>query len=110
MASRAVRSSRVLRASSSTRKAVPASRPIRLPKPYSVAPMAKTNSKPMVQRPGSGRARQASPARHSSTAKLAPLHHSGKKGSCGLMSQATSTTRNRVSRCARGITRRVAGS
>jgi hypothetical protein len=105
-ASRRARSSSVFKASSTTIRVRPASRPSRVLWVNSVAPTVSTSSNQSHQRAGNGRSVTASQPRHSMTAPLSRLHHSGRWLTCGNTTQAITPSMNSVSRLSRGSRRR----
>jgi hypothetical protein len=107
MASRRARSSSVLSASSMTMRVTPASVPTMVRCVSSVSPTASASSAPTTQRPGSGRARQASQPRQASSAMASAMVQAGKWPASGPMQQATTASRNSVSRASRGRWARV---
>ncbi len=102
MASRRARSSSVLSASSTTISVTPASRPTMVRCDSSVSATAAASSAPITQRPGRARAPTASQPRQASSAAASALVHSGRYAASGATQQATTASRNRVSRASRG--------
>ncbi len=101
-ASRRARSSSVLRASRVTTSVTPASRPSSVRCVASVAARATASRPTSHHLPGNGRDCTASQPRHSSTPAASRLHHQGRLPVCGRMTQAITSSRNRVSRASRG--------
>ncbi len=101
-ASRRARTSSVFKASSSTISVIPASRPSSVRCVYQVAASATPNSASSHQREGSGLSVSAKAPRSSNKAALNRLHHNGRWFTCGMTTQATTASRNKVSRLSRG--------
>ena len=107
MASRRPCSSSVLRPSSITISVTPASRPRIVRCVSSVAPRTSVSSRPITQRPGSGRPRQASCPRQASSARQMAVAQGGRWPVSGSTIQAITPSRNSVSRVSRGMLARV---
>jgi hypothetical protein len=101
-ASRRARNSRVLSASSTTIRVTPASRPSKVRWVHSVAPIVRASKASRQPRLGRWRPATASQPRQISTPPARAVHHRGRWPTCGITTQAITTSRNRVSLVSRG--------